>query len=169
MSVTDDSGRVGESLEFGWQLIDPGRSVKIHAIFFSYVCPALMVESALLSADWRKVHWWILSLWTAQSKKTQWKRKLVCIYNPLKLSQLQKPSCGIAQTLWHRVIESWAGSCLLIGSTAAPLLVLLRSRQSRAETQPSRTKNAYICTNISVPWGFFFPLEMHLLGEHAAL
>ncbi|TNN74643.1 hypothetical protein EYF80_015190 [Liparis tanakae] len=44
MSVTEDSGRVGESLEFGWQLIDPGRSVKILAIFLSYVCPALMLK-----------------------------------------------------------------------------------------------------------------------------
>lgn len=131
MSVTDDSGRVGESLEFGWQLIDPGRSVKIHAIFFSYVCPALMVKAAPQSRLYKSplADSSFLGERKAKKQKKNNSIKNWCVralkraaYNPLKRSQLQKLGCGIAQPLWHRVIESWAGSCPLIGSTA-PLLL----------------------------------------------
>lgn len=73
MSVTDDSGRVGESLEFGWQLIDPGRSVKIHAIFFSYVCPALMVKAALQSKESPLVDYFVVEC----AKQTR-NKELVC-------------------------------------------------------------------------------------------
>lgn len=42
MSVADDSGRVGESFEVGWQLIEPERSVEIPGIFLSYVGPLIL-------------------------------------------------------------------------------------------------------------------------------
>ncbi len=102
MSVTEDSGRVGESLEFGWQLIDPGRSGKIHAIFFSYVCPALMVKAALRSKESPLVDYFsvecaikIKELVRARSLNAQ----LWVVYSPLKVSQLQKLGYGIAQAL----------------------------------------------------------------------
>lgn len=42
MSVADDSGRVGESLEVGWQLIEPERSVEILGIFLLYIDPLIL-------------------------------------------------------------------------------------------------------------------------------
>lgn len=163
MSVTDDSGRVGESLEFGWQLIDPGRSVKILAIFFSYVCPALMVKAALQSKPNPPVDSFFL-LRNAQKQKrnreNNWcvrvrslDARLWRAYTPLKLSQLQKLGCGIAQLLWHRVIESGAGCCLPIGSAVFPP----SCAPGEVVVKPSLQPRAPVRTYLKV-----FSLDLHL-------